>query len=150
MKRKSSQKWRLAIGAFSILSLLSVPGLGYAHPESPREIVINVNHHGFFDSSGRPLSELPLKEGEKVRLVFRYDEGAVDAYRTGNRHQIIVQSEETGLRVESEEISYWNREARLEMTAGEDGSKRYRVVCILDCVGMEQLGYSVPFNIVVG
>ena len=149
MKNSTAAKWAPFLALQMMLSLC----LGVAWAHSPDggivEIVIKANHDGFFDSKGNPLREISIPEGKTVRLVFRYDESTVDAYRTGNRHQLVVASEKTGFRVEAEEISYWKKEASVEFTAGKDGSKEYRIVCILDCEGMENLGYQIPLILTV-
>lgn len=125
------------------------PRLSSALSSGIKEIIIKTNLNGFFDSEGRPLKELNFNKGDRVRLVFEYDETVWDAYRTGNRHQFAILSEESGFRIESEEISFWNKKESLEFIAGEDGVKRYRIICIVDCVGMDLLGYSPPFYLYV-
>jgi hypothetical protein len=148
---KNSTLTKISLSLLIPLAVFLISGAAWAHPlkDGVREIVVKANHDGFFDTDGRPLREIPVKKGETVRLVFQYAESTVDAYKTGNRHQFVVTSEKTGFRVQAEEISYWNRQASVELTPGADGSTEYRIVCILDCVGMENLGYDVRLTLVV-
>ena len=142
-------KWVLAIVFSLLVSLPADPVFLSAEEEGTLEIFVKANLNGFFNANDQPLRNITVKKGSRIKLVFQYDESTLDAYRTGNRHQFAVVSKETGFRLESNEISFWNKKVFVEFVAGRDGSNRYRVICIVDCVGMDLLGYTVPLNIIV-
>jgi hypothetical protein len=111
-----------------------------AHQQTATDLTIRVNENGFFDMKKRrlgPERSLRVPAGAVVRLTFVFDE-SVTSLAVGDTHQIAVRADD-GWVMESEKIRLMNKTAVVSFRAGEQGRKRYRLHCILDCMGMEHL-----------
>ncbi len=108
--------------------------------EETVEIIAKVNEKGFFNASNRPLGpKNPLKvpEGRTIRLTFVFDE-AFSSLAIGDVHQIAVTADDKWT-IESKKIWMIHKSSTVTFRAGENGRKRYRGYCIVDCIGMEHL-----------
>ena len=129
------------VSVFSVF-VMGVPRLAadtHSHSEEV-EITVKVTEKGFFDEKKRrigPKNPLKVPAGEMVKLTFVFDE-AINSLAVGDVHQIAITAEDKWT-IESEKIWALDKRSSVTFRAGENGRMRYRVYCILDCIGMEHL-----------
>jgi hypothetical protein len=126
--------------AYALLTL--GPPITFADPgdQAPVSITIRVNEKGFLDEKGRlygPKSSLRIAKGELVKITFVFNED-ITSLAVGDTHQIAIQADDRW-KAETDKIWVLNKQASISLRVGENGRTRYRVYCILDCLGMEHL-----------
>ena len=141
MNRKA-QQLGLTVTVLAYAWLTLGPAITLAEPagQTPVSITIRVNEKGFLDEKGRyygPKNPLRIANGELVKLTFVFGED-ITSLAVGDVHQIAIQADDRW-KAEGDKIWLLNKQASLSFRAGENGRTRYRVYCILDCLGMEHL-----------
>lgn len=143
MKRTT---WRLLVWSTAVAVTISLssgaasPASAFAHVKPTVDITIQVNEKGFFDGNHKrlgPHNPIRVPEGTVVRLTVVFDE-AIASLAIGDTHQFTVMSDD-GWAIESGSIWIMNKKESITFQAGENGRKRYRVYCMIACLGMEHL-----------
>lgn len=104
------------------------------------EVTVKVTEKGFLDSESKPLgpkNPLKVRKGQIVKVTFEFSEN-VNSLAIGDTHQVAIISED-GWEKETSKIWIFNQKTSLTFRAGENDRMRYRVYCILDCIGMDRL-----------
>jgi hypothetical protein len=133
------------VSALAFTLFLTQPPRSYASYATPDvEVTVKVTEKGFLDSENRPLgprNPLKVRKGQIVKVTFEFSE-SVNSLAIGDTHQVAIISED-GWEKETGKIWIFNQKTSVTFRAGENDRARYRVYCILDCIGMEYLNNMV-------
>ena len=124
---------------FALLTLVPPSTLAGAGDQTS-SLTIRVSEKGFLDEKGRvygPKNPLRIPKGQLVNITFVFSED-LTSLAVGDVHQIAIKADERW-KAETDKIWVLNKQAGLSFRAGERDITRYRVYCILDCLGMEHL-----------
>lgn len=120
------RKFTLALMLASALMAVVRPSVVHAHSQA---VQISVGRNGFNDSV---LYEIDIEAGHEVTITFTY---ADDDMAENNAHEIRIKG--SGVDLPPVRVSKDNPVATITFTPTKTG--KLRVVCVVPCVGMENL-----------